>query len=165
MTREFLAHSWESCRDGLLRKTRRIRVEPEPRPVPRMFRFEFDLPYKRKAGPEAPVELDSGPIRGLVIYRADLLANLHEPCVAVRLDASMGFLHPNYSRTLGLVCLGDTTEFQGPVPLDVLLANHLYPILSYQNRRPHHPADFEAARYFALDPDAMSGLEPAPPLY
>jgi hypothetical protein len=37
--------------------------------------------------------------------------------------------------------------------------------LSYQNRRPHHPADFEAARYFALDPDAMSGLEPVPPLY
>jgi hypothetical protein len=158
-------HSWESCRDGLLQKTRRIRVEPEPRPVPRLFRFEFDLPYKRKLGPEAPIELDPGPIRGMVIYRPDLLANLHEPCVAVRLDATLGLLHPNYSRALGLVCLGDTTEFQGPVPLDVLLANHLYPILSYQNRRPHHPADLEAARYFALDPDAMSGLEPAPPLY
>jgi hypothetical protein len=165
MTREFLLHGWETCRDGLLTKTNRIRVQPEPMPVPRMFQFEMDLPYKRKQGTGAPVELAPGPIRGMVIYRPDLLANLHEPGVAVRLDPSMGFFHPNFSREMGLVCLGDTTEFQGPIPLDVLLANHLYPVLSYQNRRPHHPADFEAARYFALDPDAMTGLEPVEPLY
>jgi hypothetical protein len=165
MTREFLTHSWETCRDGLLAKTDRIRVLPEPQPAPRTFQFEMDLPYKRKLNRDAPIELAPGPIRGMVIYRPDLLANLHEPCVAVRLDQSMGLLHPNYSRDLGLVCLGDTTEFQGPIPLDVLLANHLYPILSYQNRTPRHPADIEAARYFALDPDAMTGLEPVPPLY
>lgn len=165
MTREFLIHGWEACRDGLLTKTKRIRVWPDPMPVPRTFEFEMDLPYKRKPRPDAPVELAPGPIRGLVIYRPDLLANLHEPGVAVRLDPSMGFFHPNFSRELGLVCLGDTTEFQGPIPLDVLLANHLYPVLSYQNRRPHHPACLEAARYFALDPEAMTGLEPVAPLY
>lgn len=165
MTREFLTNTWADCRDGLLARTQRIRVLPEPKPVPRMFHFEIDLPYKRKLRPDAQVELAPGPIRGMVIYRPDLLANLHEPGVAVRLDPSMALLHPNYSRALGLVCLGDTTEFQGPIPLDVLLANHLYPLLSYQNRRPHHPADLEAAHYFALDPEAMTGLEPVPPLY
>jgi hypothetical protein len=46
-----------------------------------------------------------------------------------------------------------------------LLENHVYPIVSYQNRQPTHPADIEAARYFALEPAAMQGLEPAPPLY
>jgi hypothetical protein len=165
MTREFFHNNWAACRDGLLRKTQRIRVFPDPTPAPRMFQFEFNLPYKRKLGLDAPVELVPGPVRGMVIYRPDLLANLHEPCVAVRLDPSMGYLHPNFSRNLGLVCLGDTTEFQGPITLDVLLENHLFPILSYQNRRPHHPADIEAARYFALDPDAMTGLEPVEPLY
>jgi hypothetical protein len=165
MIREFLSNSWAACRDGLLTKTNRIRVVPEPTATPRKFQFEMDLPFKRKRQREAPIELASGPIRGRVIYRPDLFAHLDEPCVAVRLDPSLGLLHPNYSRELGLVCLGDTTEFQEPVPLDVLLANHLYPILSYQNRTPHHPADLEAARYFAFDPDAMTGLEPAPPLY
>ena len=164
-SRQFFTNSWETCRDGLLRKTTRIRVLPEPRPIPRIFQFEMDLPYKRKLGVDTPVELVAGPIGGRVIYRPDLLANLHEPGVAVRLDPSMGLFHPNYSRELGLVCLGDTTEFQGPIPLDVLLANHLYPVLSYQNRQPHDPADIEAARYFALDPDAMTGLEPVAPLY
>ena len=164
-TREFLTNSWETCRDGLLTKTTRIRVRPEPMPVPRRFQFEMDLPYKQKRGADAAVLLMPGPISGMVIYRPDLLANLHEPGVAVRLDPSQGLLHPNFSREMGLVCLGDTTEFQGPIPLDVLLANHLYPVLSYQNRRPHHPADIEAARYFALDPAAMTGLEPVAPLY
>lgn len=165
LTREFFRNNWETCRDGLLKRTQRIRVLPEPTPAPRTFRFEIVLPYKRKLSADAPVELMPGPIRGTVIYRPDLLANLDEPSVAVRLDASMAYLHPNHSRALGFVCLGDTTEFQGPVPLDLLLANHLYPILSYQNRRPHHPADVEAARYFALDPEAMVGLDPVPPLY
>lgn len=165
MTRELLTNSWTSCRDGLLTWTQRIRVVPEPKPAPRIFWFEIDRPYKRRLRPDDPVELADGPIRGMVIYRPDMLANLHESSVAVRLDPSMGFLHPNYSRELGLLCLGDTTDFQGPIPLDVLLANHLYPVLSYQNRRAHHPADLEAARYFALDPEAMVGLEPVPPLY
>lgn len=165
MTREFLIHNWEECRDGLLTKTDRIRVRPDRMPAPRTFEFEMDLPYKRKPGRAALVELSRGPIRGLVIYRPDLLANLHEPGVAVRLDPSMDFFHPNFSREMHLLCLGSTTDFQGPIPLDVLLANHLYPVLSYQNRRPHHPACLEAARYFALEPDAMTGLEPVEPLY
>ncbi|MGD9856131.1 MAG: hypothetical protein AB7U20_14400 [Planctomycetaceae bacterium] len=165
MTREFFTDSWEACRDGLLQKTTRIRVVPQPLPAPRIFSFEIDLPFKRKLGRDTPVELMPGPIRGTVIYRPDFLANLNEPCVAVRIDPSLGFFHCNYSRRFGLLCLGDTTAFQGPIPLDILLANHLYPILTYQNRSAIRPADLDAAHYFALDPQAMVGLEPVPPLY
>jgi hypothetical protein len=165
LTREFLVNTYDNCLAGLLSKTNRIRVIPEPAPTPRIFHFEMDLPYKRKLGTDAPVELMPGPIRGAVIYRPDMFANLHEPSVAVRLDPSMGYFHSNYSRLHNLVCLGDTTEFRGPIDLELLLENHLYPILSYQNRRPHHTADVEASQYFALHEDAMSGLEPVPPLY
>ncbi len=163
MTREFLTNTWETCRDGLLQRTGRIRVVPEPLPAPRMFNFEMDLKFKSKLNRDEPITLEPGPIRGMVIYRPDLLANLHLPSVAVRLDPELGYLHPNYSRQHNLICLGDLPA--GPFPLDALLENHLYPILSYQNRRPVHPADIEAAQYFALDPDAMSGLEPVLPLY
>jgi hypothetical protein len=165
LTREFLINTYENCLAGLLSKTKRIRVIPEPAPIPRIFHFEMDLPYKRKLGPDAPVELMPGPIRGAIIYRPDMFANLHEPSVAVRLDPSMGYFHSNYSRRHNLVCLGDTTEFRGPIDLELLLENHLYPILSYQNRRPHHTADVEASQYFAFHEDAMHGLEPVPPLY
>jgi hypothetical protein len=165
LTREFLRNTYDNCVSGLLVKTKRIRVIPEPAPTPRVFHFEMDLPYKRKLGPDAPVELMPGPIRGAIIYRPDMFANLHEPSVAVRLDPSMAYFHSNFSRRHGLVCLGDTTEFRGPIDLELLLENHLYPILTYQNRTPSHTADVEASRYFALDPDAMTGLEPAPPLY
>ncbi len=163
MTREFLGNSWKTCRDGLLQRTERIRVVPEPMAAPRMFKFEMELPFKSKRGPDDPITLEPGPIRGMVIYRPDLLANLHLPSVAVRLDPALGYLHPNYSRQHNLICLGDLPP--GPFPLDSLLENHIFPILSYQNRRPVHPADIEAAQYFALDPDAMSGLEPVMPLY
>ncbi len=167
LTREFLRNTYDNCVAGLLSKTKRIRLIPEPAPTPRIFHFEMDLPYKRKLGPDSPVELMPGPIRGVIIYRPDMFANMHEPSVAVRLDPSMGYFHSNYSRKHGLLCTGDTTEFStgGPVDLETLIANHLYPILSYQNRRPHHTADVEASRYFALDPEAMTGLEPVPPLY
>lgn len=172
LTREFLRNSWESCRDGLLARTQRIRVQPElnpfspdPDPVPRVFRFEIDLPFKHQRRPGGPIELAPGPIRGSVIYRANMLSNLDEPSVAVRLDPALGLVHPNFSREHALLCLGQTTDFQGPIPLDVLLGNHVFPIVSYQNRHPEHPADLEAARYFALDPEAMVGLEPVSPLY
>jgi len=163
MTREFLTNTWETCLGGLLQRTERIRVVPEPLPAPRVFNFEMNLPFKSKRGRDEPITLEPGPIRGKVIYRPDLLANLHLPSVAVRLDPGLGYLHPNYSRQHDLICLGDLPP--GPFPLDALLENHLYPILSYQNRRPVHPADIEAAQYFALDPEAMSGLEPVLPLY
>jgi hypothetical protein len=146
-----------------LSRTERIRVRPEPTPAPRMFHFEMDLPYKRKFRHSDVVELAPGPICGTVIFRADLMSNLQLPAVAVRLDPAMGYFHPNFSREQGLVCLGDLPA--GPFPLDALLADHLYPILSYQNRNPSDPADHEAARYFATDPDAMTGLQPVAPLY
>jgi hypothetical protein len=165
LTREFLVNTYNNCVDGLLSKTTRIRVIPEPAATPRIFHFEMDLPYKRKRGPDAAVELMPGPIRGAIIYRPDMFSNLHEPSVAVRLDPSMSYFHCNYSRVHNIVCIGDTTEFRGPIDLEVLLENHLYPILSYQNRRPHHTADVEASQYFALHEDAMDGLEPVPPLY
>ena len=165
LTREFLVNTYENALAGLLSKTKRIRVIPEPAPTPRIFHFEMDLPYKRKFGPDAPVELMPGPIRGAIIYRPDMFANLLEPSVAVRLDPSLGYFHSNYSRRHNLVCLGDTTEFRGPIDLEILLESHLYPILSYQNRRPHHTADVEASQYFAFHDDAMNGLEPVPQLY
>jgi len=162
-TREFFQNIWYTCASGLLAKTQRIRVLPEPNP-PHIFHFEMDLPYKQKFLDDTdPVRLMPGPVRGVVIYRPDLLSNLHQPSVAVRLDPAIGFYHPNYSRKHGLICLGDLPP--GPFPLDSLLEHHLFPILSYQNRRPSHPADVAAARYFATSPEAMQGLEPVSPLY
>ncbi len=162
LTREFFGNTWQTCQQQLLTKTDRIHVMPEGHPA-RMFHFEFDLPYRQKFMHSHQVNLMSGPIRGIVMYRPDLMANLHQPSVAVRLDPSMGYFHPNYSREHGLVCLGDLPP--GPFPLEGLLEHHLFPILSYQNRRPVHPADAEAARYFATNPEAMIGLEPVLPLY
>lgn len=165
LTRDFLRNNWETYCETFRDRDSRVRVIPEPRETPRTFRFEIDLPYKSKPHRDAPVELQPGPIHGMVIYRPDMFSNLEEPCVAVRLDPAMAYFHPNFSRQHGLVCLGPIVQFKGPILLDLLVENHLYPILSYQNRRPHHPADFEAARYFAMNPDAMDGLEPVPPLY
>jgi hypothetical protein len=163
ITREFFEHNWADCKHGLLARTTRIRVEPGHPVWPALFRFEMDLPYKRKLGPQAPVELQPGPISGLIIYRPDLFSHLDQPAVAVRLDETPGFLHPNYSRAHRLLCLGEIPN--GAFPLDALLETHLFPILSYQNRRPSHAADHESAMYFALDPLAMVGLEPVDPLY
>ena len=165
LTRQFFANNWLNCEEGLLRKTRRIRVRPEPSPAPRAFEFEIDCPYKRQRGPNAPVELVPGPVRGAVYYRPDVFANAEDPAIAVALDRDQSFLHPNYSRDKGFICLGELPASPFPFPLDLLLENLVYPIVSYQHRRPVHPFDLEAARYFALDPEAMQGLEPAPPLY
>jgi hypothetical protein len=165
LTRQFFANNWRNCQEGLLRKTNHIHIWPEPSPAPRTFRFEIDCPYKRQRGPEAPVELVPGPIRGTVYYRPDLFTNADDPAVAVALDRDQSLLHPNYSRQKGFICLGELPSSQYPFPLDLLFENLVYPIVSYQQKRPVHPFDVDAARYFALDPDAMQGLEPAAPLY
>lgn len=165
ITRQFFANNWRNCQEGLLSKTRRVRVWPEPSPAPRAFRFEVDAPFKRKQVATGQVELMPGPIRGHVYYRPDLFMSIEHPAVAVTLDRDQSLLHPNYSRERGLICLGELPPYPYPFPLDLLLANIVYPIISYQQMRPVHPFDLEAARYFALDPDAMQGLEPALPLY
>jgi hypothetical protein len=166
LTREFFANNWALCCEGLLGKTSIMRVFPEHSPAPRMYRFEIDAPYKSKRGAAAPVQLMPGPIRGTIHYRPNLFANPELPHIAVQVDPDLAYFHPNCSRQRGsMICLGELPPSQFPFPLDLLLENHIYPILTYQNRRPSHPADLEAARYFALDEHAMDGLEPAKPLY
>lgn len=166
LTREFFSNTWSDCRDGLLKKTDRIRVSPRSLPIPRAFRFQIDCPYKRKLDADSPVELMPGPVSGEVIYRGDLFQDPDGPCLAVMIDKDLGYFHPNYSRERGYLCIGELNDLPpGPIPLDRLLENHLFPIVSYQNRRPSHPADIEAARYFALEPTAMDGLTPVMPLY
>ncbi|MCU0960165.1 MAG: hypothetical protein MUF48_08665 [Pirellulaceae bacterium] len=166
VTDEFFANNWAECRDGLLRRTKRLSVTPEPGPAPRVFRFEVDRPYKRKLAPGAAVELMPGPIRGAIHYRSDLFHNPGGLHVAVQVDAELAFFHPNASRRHGsLVCLGNLPTGLFPFPLDLLLETRLYPILSYQDRQPSQPFDLEAAAYFALDPHALDGLEPVEPLY
>jgi hypothetical protein len=164
ITREFLANNWANCCDDLLSKTSRIRVTPQPSPSPRVFRFEIDFPYKRKASRDAQVELMPGPIRGTIYYRPDALLSTKGPAIAARVDLDQQLLHPNVSRQHGFVCLGELPSSPYPFPLDLLL-EHLYTILTYQNYRPSHPLDFEAAAYFALEADALAGLEAVAPLY
>jgi hypothetical protein len=161
---DFLRNTWERCRDGLLARTRILRVERGPFPC--VFQFAIDCPYKRQSMPLGPVELMPGPVRGRIHYRVDMFSSPDLPYIAVQIDPTLGYLHPNCSRRRGgLLCLGDIPPTAFPLPLDTLLENHVYPLVTYQNRRPADPFDEEAARYFALDPDAMDGLEPARPLY
>ena len=166
VAQQFFLNNWTTCCDGLLQKTTILRLFPEWSAVPRSFRFELDRPFKSKAGPGAPVQLQPGPIRGFIHYRSDLFHNPTLPYVAIQIDPDLSYFHPNCSRQRGcLVCIGDFPESLFPYPLDLLLETRLYPILTYQDRRPSHPLDFEAASYFALNPEAMDGLEPVPPLY
>ena len=166
ISREFFANNWAECCDGLLQRTHRVRVIPEPSPAPRMFRFEIDRPYKSKRAEDAPAELLPGPIRGTIHYRPDLFVNPEGPHIAVQIDPDLAFFHPNCSRQRGsLVCLGALPDNLFPFPLDMLIETRLYPILTYQDRQPSHPFDLQAAAYFALDPQAMDGLEPVEPLY
>ncbi len=166
IAQEFFANNWAECADGLLQKTSLLRVIPELSAAPRAFRFELDRPFKRKTGPDAPVDLQPGPIRGLIRYRSDLFVNPAMPYIAVQIDPDLSYLHPNCSRQrASLVCLGPLPDNLFPYPLGLLLETRLYPILTYQDRKPSDPADLEAARYFALHPEAMDGLEPVEPLY
>jgi len=162
-TLEFFANNWVNARDGLLRKTRRIRVRPQHSlAAPRVFHFEIACKYKRKRNPQDAIEFVDGPLRGTIRYRADLfVADPEEPSVAVFLDPDQHFFHPNYSRAFGVLC---SNIPWGPYPLDSLL-EHIYWIVTYQNRSSADAADLEAARYFALDPDAMRGLELVEPLF
>ena len=131
-----------------------------------MFYFEVDSPYKRKRNSSATVELVPGPVSGMIYYRSDLFANSASPYIAVQINPSLSYFHPNCCRQRGsLLCLGDIPPEAFPLPLDMLLQSHLYPIITYQNQSPLHAFDEEAAMYFALDPDAMQGLEPVRPLY
>ena len=162
ITREFLARNWTEARDGLLAKTKLIHVEPEASATPRVFRFWIDRPYKRQPRPDAIVELASGPIVGTIYYRHSMFRREDQdvPTVAVEL-ADRCLLHPNFSRRYGMLCLG--TLPPGPLALSRLL-EHVYRILAYANARLTHPADMEAAQYFA-SPDAMWGLDQVAPLY
>jgi hypothetical protein len=163
-TREFFHNNWVNARDGLLARTKRLRVRPLEPFAPRSFRFELDCPYKRKLSPAAAVELVDGTLRGTITYRPDVfVAPMYEPSVAVLLDRSLGYFHSNFSRRHGILCLGDLPG-GGAMGLDGLLL-HIYMILTYQNLSPWHAADEEAAQYFALDPEAMAGLEDVQPLY
>ena len=163
LSREFFKNNWDRARTELLARTTRMRVTPAPTAYPTVFRFEADLPYKRKVSSEAVVELHPGPIRGTIAYRHDLfVVPFDAPAIAVWLDPEQFVHHPNFSMRFHALCLGDLPP--GPFELTDLL-QHLYSILSYQNRTPTDPADLDAAKYFACDPTAMVGLEPVEPLY
>jgi len=161
LTRETLRNQWEQARDGLLARTRRIRVSPQGGPAPRLFRFEIDRPYKRRRAGDGAIEAASGPVRGWIHYRADLhVAPPDEPMVMILLDRDQGFFHPNCRD--GLLCHGRLPP--GPFPLEALL-EHLYGIVSYQNVNGEEPLDAEAAEYFRSHPSAFDGLLPVEPLH
>jgi hypothetical protein len=160
-TRAFFANNWEEAREGLLSRTRRVRVRPLPGTGPRSFSYEVDRPYKCKR-PQGIVELAPGPVSGTIRYRPNVLApdpGSHSVLVFVDSD---GFYHPNYSRKHGVLCIGDIPP--GPFPLEALI-EHLYSIISYQNMDSTNPWDLEAVRYFGTDPDALKGLTEVEPLY
>ena len=163
MTFEFFSNNWINARDGLLRKTQRLRARPRfPGPAPRVFSFEADCKYKRKRNVDDAIQLVDGPLRGTIRYRPDLfIADPEEPSIAVFLDPDQHFYHPNHARALGLLCTG---ALPWAFPLDLLL-EHIHLLVSYQHWSASDPADLEAARYFALDPDAMRGLEHVEPLF
>jgi hypothetical protein len=160
-TLTFFANNWDEAREGLLSRTREIRVWPLPGAGPRSFSFEIDRPYKCK-DPQGMVQLAPGPVTGTIRYRPNVLTP--EPgsrSIMVSVD-SAGFYHPNFSRQHGVLCIGDIPP--GPFSLEALL-EHLYAIVSYQNMDSTNPADAEAVRYFGTDPDALDGLGNVRPLY
>jgi hypothetical protein len=159
--RDFFANNWRAACDGLLARSNRIRVEPLPPEGPRSFSFEIDLPYKRKQ-PSGSVELDTGPIRGLITYHASIFAPPAGARSIVVFVTSDGFYHPHHSRAHKVLCLGDLPR--GPYPLDALL-EHVYSIVTYQNLDLQHFLDRDAAVYFASDLHAFEGLVDVPTLY
>ena len=160
-TRDFFANNWEEAREGLLSRTQRVRVRPLPGVGPRSFSYEVDRPYKYKR-PQGIVELAPGPVRGTIRYRPNVLTpDPGSRSVLVFVDSD-GFYHPNFSRSHGVLCIGDIPP--GPFPLEALI-EHLYSIVSYQNMDSTRPADWEAVRYFGTDPDALEGLAEVEPLY
>ena len=160
-TLEFFANNWEEARSGLLARTELVRVRPLPVAGPRSFRYEFDRPYKSKR-PQGMVELANGPIAGTIRYRPNILTpDPGSRSLVVSVDSDQ-FYHPNFSRQHGILCMGPIPP--GPFPLEALI-EHIYSIVSYQNMDSTNPADWEAVRYFATDPDALEGLSEVQPLY
>lgn len=158
---EFFRNNWREARDGLLSRTRKIRVQPQASRSPTLFHFELDRPYKKKCE-DGGVELAPGPVRGLICYRPDPFTSVPgQAAVAVLIDPSLGLYHPNHSRVFGgQLCLGD---LHGTPALQPLL-EHIWGILSYTNLTVSHPADAEASAFFSV-PEARDGLPPAEPLY
>lgn len=158
---EFFANNWRDAAEGLLARTAKVDVQPVGWPGPHAFAFRFDLPYKR-ANADGSVELVPGPITGTIRYRPDpFRAARGEATIAVFLD-QRDLFNPNYSREYGVLCIGHVPA--GPFPLAVLL-EHLHALLSYQSTNVQDPADLEAARYFASEPDALRGLDHPSPLF
>lgn len=157
---EFFENNWREARDGLLARTRKIRVQPPLERAPRAFHFELDRPYKHKRA-DGQVELAPGPVRGMICYHPDPFArSAGQAAVVVLLDPALGLYHPNFSRDFGALCLG---ELHGTPALEPLL-EHVWGILSYVNLTVSHPADAEASAFFSV-PEARDGLPPGEPLY
>ena len=163
LTHDFFTNNWANAQ-ALLARSKCLRVFREPSPAPHVFGFEFDRPYKRKRSELGIVVLAPGPIRGFLCYATDpFTADPALPAAVVFIESDGGFFHPNYSHRMGgVLCLGNLPA--GPQPLDFLL-EHIYRIVTYQNRSTSSALDSEAARYFAEDPHALDGLVPVEPLY
>lgn len=158
---EYFENNWREARDGLLARTRKIRVQPQPARAPTLFHFEMDRPFKRKRD-DGQVELAPGPVRGVILYHPDPFSSVDgRAAVVVLIDPALGFHHPNCSRELGgAVCIG---ELHGTPALEPLL-EHVWGIVCYANLTVSHPADAEASVFFS-QPGAREGLPPAEPLY
>jgi len=155
--------NWDQARNGVLAKTEKIFITPASLPCPRRFRFKLHTVYKRKRNHLAPIELVSDPVKGTIHYHPDPFgAAPEEPLVLVQLDGGQAVFHPNISRQYGIVCLGTLPPGHPDLSLVVEL---LYGILNYSNMSLSDPADIGAARYFANDPDARTGLPSPQPLY
>ena len=163
LERDFFVHSW-CCGRGLRDRSERLRLEPMmPGPAPTAFSFEIDCLYKRRAAIDEPVELVDSTLSGRILYRPDPFdGDPDTPVTLVLIDPRHGLWHPNYSRRHGLLCVGNLPP--GPTPLDDLL-QHVYSIVTYQNRSTRDPADPDAAVWFATEPDALVGLEHVEPLF
>jgi hypothetical protein len=158
--REFLTHNWADARE-LLATTDIIRVEPLPPEGPRSFGFIIDRPYRRRE-PSGEITVDPGPITGIICYHASVLRPPRDSRSVVVFVTCPGFYHPNFGRKQMVLCLGDLPR--QPLQLGTLI-QHIYGIVAYQNLSFTSPLDPEAARYFATNPAAFSGLRPVSPIY
>ena len=160
-TRDFFVNNWREAREGLLSHTDIVRARPLGAGVPRSFSFEIHRPFKRKL-PQGMVELAPGPVTGTIRYHPNVLRPDPGARSVVVFVNSEGFYHPNFSRSHGVLCIGEVPP--GPFPLKALL-EHVYSIVSYQNVDSTNPLDHEAVRYFGTEPDALDGLTDVHPLY
>ncbi len=163
---EFFTNNWNGFRDGLLERSNIMRVRPLQPVAPTTFYFEFDRPYKCHSPGSDSIEIKAGPIRGTIWYRPNLFEDPEQNYIAVQVDPELHYFHPNCAARYGsMICLGRLPAVPFPLPLDMLIENHLYPILTYQNMAPTDSLNRDAAIYFALAANPMEGLLPVPPLY